>query len=379
MSERYDVAVVGAGIVGLAHAWHLARRGERVLVLERGPRAEGASVRNFGMIWPIGQPVGERRDLALRSREIWGEVVREAGLWHDSVGSLHVACHDDELAVLEEFVAAGEPSCEMWSTEQACERSPGLRRDRVRGAMFSAVEMLIDPREVLARLPVHLSERYGVDVRFGVLVRGYQSGVVHTSDGSFDVHRMVVCGGAEQQVLYPELLAEANLHVCKLQMMRTGPQPGGWRLGPMLAGGLTLGHYASFAGCPSLPALVERFERELPDHRRHGIHVMAAQNGLGEVVLGDSHHFGDEVTPFDRADVERRILEYLDGWLDLPDGHIAARWHGQYATYTKAPALVEFPEPRVSLVTGLGGAGMTLSFAIAERVVAGLVDSAKLA
>src|SRR4051794_38973987 len=102
-SPEYDDAVVGAGILGLAHAYHLARRGRRVIVLERHPTARGASVRNFGMIWPIGQPFGKLRDLARTSLKSWLMVLKSSGLWHDVCGSLHLAYRDDEARVLGEF------------------------------------------------------------------------------------------------------------------------------------------------------------------------------------------------------------------------------------------------------------------------------------
>ena len=71
MNQDYDLIVVGAGIVGLGAAWAAHRLDARVLVLETQRQAQGASVRNFGMIWPIGQPAGQRRQLALRNRELW--------------------------------------------------------------------------------------------------------------------------------------------------------------------------------------------------------------------------------------------------------------------------------------------------------------------
>src|ERR1043166_8408070 len=103
MNQEYGRGVVGAGILGLAHAYHLARRGLRVVVFERDRQAQGASVRNFGMIWPIGQPLGPLYRRARRSREPWLEVLAASGLWHRSCGSLHLAYHEDEAQVLRGF------------------------------------------------------------------------------------------------------------------------------------------------------------------------------------------------------------------------------------------------------------------------------------
>src|ERR1700759_5886337 len=78
-SDSFALAVVGAGIVGLAHALAAARIGKRVVVIDRDPRANGASIRNFGFITVTGQERGEHWSLAVRGRDVWAEVAAEAG------------------------------------------------------------------------------------------------------------------------------------------------------------------------------------------------------------------------------------------------------------------------------------------------------------
>src|SRR5262249_130406 len=148
---------------------------------------------------------------------------------------------------------------------------------------------------------------------------------------------------------------------CKLQMLRAAPPAAGWRLGPMLAAGLTLRHYASFADCPTLPALKARVAREMPEYDRFGIHAMLSQNGAGELTIGDSHESGETVGPFDNPGIDDRILAYLGTFLDAPALRITARWHGTYCRHASEPFWVAQPTPEVAVVTGVGGAGMTLS------------------
>ena len=142
-----------------------------------------------------------------------------------------------------------------------------------------------------------------------------------------------------------------------------------WPLGPMVAGGLTLLHYRGFERCPSLPALRERLERERPEHLRYGIHVLVSQSSRGQLTIGDSHEYDEAIEPFDKAAIDALILDALAELLELPDVRIEERWHGQYVKHPNAPYVVLSVAPEVVAVTGVGGAGMTLSFGLAEQTV----------
>jgi FAD dependent oxidoreductase TIGR03364 len=374
MAGRYDAAVVGAGILGLAHAYQLARRGRRVVVFERGPRATGASIRNFGMLWPIGQPPGRLRTMAEASLRTWLTVLRATGLWHEQVGSLHLAYRDDEAAVLAEFAAAAPSSgsdCELLDPRGVLARSPAVNPTGLLAGLWSAAETCVDPREVAAGLPPWLAEQFGVTVAWNTAVTGFEPPVVIAGGERWQADRLFLCGGDDVVSLFPGAFTGSGLERCKLQMLRSEPLPRGWRLGPMLAGGLTLRHYAAFRGCRSLAALQQRVAAEMGEYDRYGIHVMVTQNGAGELVIGDSHEYGDAVHPFDRPAIDELILRYLHTFLAAPGFSIGARWHGAYLRHPASPYWIAQPAPGATIVTGVGGAGMTLSFGLADQVVRG--------
>jgi len=156
-----DIAIVGAGILGLAHAYVAASRGYRVAVFDRGPRASGASVRNFGMIWPIGQPNGEMHATAMRSRELWVDVLQKARLPHFPTGSLHVTYRTDETAVAREFAEIA-PSlgyeCQWLEKPGVLEWSGAVEPENLIGGLWSATELTVDPRLTIASLRAFLSD-----------------------------------------------------------------------------------------------------------------------------------------------------------------------------------------------------------------------------
>lgn len=368
--------VIGAGIVGLAIARALAVRGHRVTVLERYERAVGASVRNFGMIWPIGVPNGDAYARALRSRAIWQELIDEARLWHDPCGSLHMAYAQDEWDVLEQYAIANQTlrPCALLNRDTALARSPALVAQGLRGALYNRDELIVDPREALRTIPAYLAERYGVEFHWRTPVTAVDTGRVHSGTRRFEADRVYVCSGPEFEQLYPQLYAAAPLTRCKLQMMRLAAQPDGFRLGAALCGGLSLVHYAGFQQAADVAPLRARYQAEFGDLIELGIHVMAAQNGRGEITVGDSHAYAHTHDPFDEQAINTKVLDYLARFARLPDPRPIQTWHGIYPKLTDGSSeFVAEPAPGVTVVNAIGGGGlgMTLSFGLAEEIVDG--------
>ena len=368
--QSVDVAIVGGGIAGLAHAYMALRKGYRVVLFEREQFSVGASVRNFGMIWPIGQEPEVGLNYAIRSREHWVELSKQAGFWLNENGSLHVAYHEDEEAVLNEFLGLYNDSgfdCEWLSSDQVMQKSPMVNKIGLRGGLYSTTECNVNPKEAIRRIPLFLQEKYGLILRFGRLVHEITHPIIRTQDETWRASKIIVCSGSDFETLYPNLYAQQNLMKCKLQMMKAMPrQP--FTLGPSLCAGLTLRHYAAFSKCKSLPILDKRYDELEIGFKDHGVHVLLAQHADGGLIIGDSHHYFKTVEPFDSEAVNQLILKYLSTFLET-EFDIVERWHGVYPKLNGSINLELEPEPGVTIINGLGGAGMTLSFGIAEEIV----------
>ena len=134
LHSSFDLAVVGAGICGLAHALAAARRGKRVVVLDRDAQANGASVRNFGFITVTGQQEGACWQRAMRSRDVWVELSQAAGIPILQRGLLTIARRPEARAVLEEFLTTDMGrACRLVEPGEIGRYGSGLRTERLCG------------------------------------------------------------------------------------------------------------------------------------------------------------------------------------------------------------------------------------------------------
>jgi FAD dependent oxidoreductase TIGR03364 len=372
--QSADVAIIGGGIVGLAHARAALQKGLRVVLFEREQFAIGASVRNFGLLWPIGQEPGPGLNRALRTRQIWSEVAEQAGIWLKPNGSLHLAYHDDEWDVLNEFAEMYKDDAydiTLLNPNQAVlhsMKSKSIRTDHLKGVLWSTSEATVNPREAIRVIPQWLSEKHGLITRFGSVVTSVEMPYVKTGTEIWKVDKVFVCSGADFETLYPQIFIDHQMLKCKLQMMKavTNRQ---FDLGPSLCAGLTLRHYASFSKCPSLKKVDDRYDETFPEYKRNGIHVLVSQNNHGELIIGDSHHYGKTMEPFDSETVNQTILNYLQSFVDFEGLRVIERWNGVYPKTSDGGHLIIDAQRDVKIVNGLGGAGMTLSFGLAEEII----------
>lgn len=369
-----DIAIIGAGIVGLAHAYLAHKKGFSVVLFEREEFAVGASVRNFGLIWPIGQRPHDGLEIALHSRTHWLDVASQAGLWINPNGSLHLAYHQDEWDVLNEFASLYREDgfeIELLNRSETLNKSGILNPKELVGSLWSKTECTVNPRQAIRKIPLWLQEKWGLQYRPGQQVQGIALPYIETSQEKWKTDKVIICSGAEFQTLYPEAYQRKKITKCKLQMMKAKGTDAHSSIGPSLCGGLTLRHYPSFKNCPSLPKLDKRYDQENLSYKEHGIHVLLSQNNEGDFIIGDSHAYGLTHEPFDSILIDSIICNYLRKFVSIPVLEIKERWHGIYSKLHDENYWVEEVDPNVTIVNGLGGAGMTLSFGVAEKVIEG--------
>lgn len=369
MSNKYDLAVVGAGIVGLSMALAAVRKGKKVVVIERSAKAVGASIRNFGFITISGQKAGDHWARARRARDIWAEVAEGAGIEVIHRGLVMPAYRPEAEAVLGAFLVTpmGE-DCRRLTPEEALEHVPSMRGEGMRAALWSPHELRVESREAIPKIAAWLEEQHGVTFEWNTAVTGIDGTKITTSRGLIEAEACVVCPGDDFSTLFPERIAPYKLRICTLQMLRVMPA-NPIRFGAAVMSDTSYARYEGFADLPEAKALCDRLDAELSEMRREGIHLIAVQSADGSLVVGDSHVYGDAPEPFAQDRIDQLIMQAFDDIFDLPGRQIVRRWCGTYASASDRVVMVDEPADNIRLVMVTGGTGASTGFALGEQVI----------
>jgi glycine oxidase len=203
-----DVVVVGGGIVGCSVAFHLARAGVGVRLLERAAVGGAASGVAAGMLLPVGEAEdkGPLLSWGLRSLACFPERALElrerSGIdpEYEPSGALHLATSDADATALRDKGRSLADCDVVWLEADAVrERVPDLAPG-VRGALWSPREAHVRS-DLLTRAYAEAARRGGAQIESGVEARGlvFEGGRVvgvETAAGVLGAGQVVLCPGA---------------------------------------------------------------------------------------------------------------------------------------------------------------------------------------
>jgi len=354
--------VVGAGILGLAHALAARRAGLSVLVIERDAQANGASIRNFGFVTVTGQGFPDTWRRAARSRDVWAEVAPAAGISLHHEGLL-MACRRPEAVAVAAAFCAGPMGAGCSMLPQS--RLPPIFGPGVLAALHSPHELRVESREAIAQLAAWLEAAHGVRFQRRTAVRCVAEGIVETTAGSFRAPRIVVCPGPDLTTLFPEVFAARRTTLCKLHMLRLADP--GWQLPAAVMSDLGMVRYLGYRHQTPLAPLRARLEAEQAEALDHGVHLIVVQGLDGSLVVGDSHHYAATPDPFQPGFVDDIILaEFAAVFGHVPP--VIERWVGVYPSGPQ-DTFTEHLGPGLRLVSVTSGTGASTGFAIAEETM----------
>jgi glycerol-3-phosphate dehydrogenase len=351
--RRFDVAIVGAGVVGTAIGRQLARYRLRTVLLERANDVgTGTSKANTAIVHTgfDTQPGSLESSLVRRGHELLTAYARTAGIALEDIGAVLVAWNAEQAARLDDIVAKaranGYERAARMDLAELAQREPHLAEGAT-GAVAIPDESIICPWSPSIAFATEAIGA-GVELRLGTQVTDVahdgDEWLLHTSDGPIRAGWVVNAAG-----LGADLLNRRFGH----DEFTIAPRRGQLIVFDKLARGL-----------------VSSIVLPVPTERTKG--VLVAPTVYGNVLLGPT---AEDIE--DRVDTDT-TASGLDGLLDagrriLPDlvqEEVTATYAGiRAATEHRDYQITIHEQERYACVGGIRSTGLTASLAIAEHVV----------
>jgi len=344
----YDVAIVGSGIVGAACADESARRGMRVVVIDRDVVGGGATAAGMGHVVVMDDSEAQFA-LTRYSQQLWLEMRNQlpADVEYEQCGTIWVAADEQEMAEVRRkgnyYRQRGVPVEELDARELQS-REPNLRRGLAGGLLIPEDSVLYAP--CAAKFLIERAQAKGTALFLGSPVLEMGQGRVRTADGKqFLAKTIVNATGTGASELTPGFEIKKR----KGHLIITDRHPGFVRhqlveLGYLKSAHSTTGDSVAFNVQP---------------------------RKTGQVLIGSSRQYDADHKEVDNGILVRmmqRAEQYLPGLKALSAIRV---WTGfRAATPDQLPLIGPCPwDSTVYLATGHEGLGITTSLATARLVV----------
>ena len=204
MYNRYDIIIIGGGVIGTSIAFHLAKRGKRVLLVERQDLASGASGSCDQQIILQSKNPGVHLELALKSAELYPALAQE--LEHDieynASGGMILIETPEEMDVMQDFVERQRQSglqVDILERKEAVKLQPGLA-EHIVGASYSPQDAEVNPIELTLAF-AKAAKRLRAEIRLNtevvtLIMSAQRVEGVKTTQGTFYADTVINAAGA---------------------------------------------------------------------------------------------------------------------------------------------------------------------------------------
>ncbi|WP_428742223.1 TIGR03364 family FAD-dependent oxidoreductase [Tenacibaculum sp.] len=379
MNNKYDLIVVGGGVLGTFHAYHAAKKGLSVAILEKDSKPQGATVRNFGQVVPSGMNQ-KWQNYGRESLAIYKSIQEQFDVSIRQNGTIYIASNEEEVQLIEELHHINKNNSyksQLLTKEQCLDKYAGLRSDYCKAGLFFPEEVTVEPRVMILRLHEFMKKELNVTIHYNtnvIATNNVNGGVSVLTSNSEELlaSKVIICNGSDFKTLYPSIYNESDLIVSKLQMMQTKPQKN-YQLDGSILTGLTIRRYEAFEECASWNAIKSK-EDPNSFEKKYGVHILFKQATDGSVILGDSHEYAtakniDDLGFDSNDDIDNFMIQEAQKIIDLPTYEIQHRWAGFYSQ-CKTKDLFEYSVgENIHIVTGIGGKGMTGSAGFSKESI----------
>lgn len=379
MNHKYDLIVVGGGVLGTFHAYHAAKKGLSVAILEKDNKPQGATVRNFGQVVPSGMNQ-KWQNYGRESLAIYKSIQEQFDVSIRQNGTVYIASNEEEVQLIEELHQINKNNSyasQLLTKEQCLDKYAGLRSDYCKAGLFFPEEVTVEPRVMILRLHEFMKKELNVTIHYNTKVmatNNVTSGVSVLTSNSEEVlaSKVIICNGSDFKTLYPSIYNESDLIVSKLQMMQTKPQKN-YQLDGSILTGLTIRRYEAFEECASWNR-IKANEDPNSFEKKYGVHILFKQATDGSVILGDSHEYATakniDDLGFDlNEDIDNFMIQEAKKIIDLPTYEIQHRWAGFYSQCKTKDLFEHSVGENIHIVTGIGGKGMTGSAGFSKESI----------